>query len=375
MIQTQLNSGRRLGLCSFLVMLFASGCSVVSPQLGPVGYGAGGAPGDSVYARAIAEANALAQELYERSLTYDILDAATGVAMFSAGMAALAFGMFDASRTALLAAGLTTGGLAGVRVLAPWSERRALYISGRTALGCAVQVSRFGTWSPATEESATTSSQESGRSPAQPGGTMGVLPQQTRDLRQDLNRLSREMVGSGPRRSGARESGLASVSSPAPSAGVVISMSKLAGAGEQADQAVRAMEALANPSLDQRAELLEGAMAAIRNAIIRAAGDLGVDPQTALAHVRSTLSDHLTNIRDAALAARQVARNLDNRSEMAAASVTTEASGSAEAAPVLERAREAAEAASAIEARVDQILPALQLPAACLEGLLGSPTS
>jgi hypothetical protein len=61
-----------------------------------------------------------------------------------AGIATLAFGVFDASRTLLLAGGVTTASVAGVRTFYPFQQRNELYAKARKALQCAVEATRAG---------------------------------------------------------------------------------------------------------------------------------------------------------------------------------------------------------------------------------------
>lgn len=87
----------------------------------------------------LARAERLDNQLYNAMWRNDTYGFLTGIGMFGAGIATLAAGVLDASRTILLAGGLTTAGFAGVRAFYPFATRNQLYSKGRIALQCAVE--------------------------------------------------------------------------------------------------------------------------------------------------------------------------------------------------------------------------------------------
>ncbi|RVU35761.1 hypothetical protein EOI86_10850 [Hwanghaeella grinnelliae] len=89
------------------------------------------------FQEALAYADTKKKELSERVDELEQFDFFTGTAMVVAGIAGLAFGLYDSHVDAIYGAGLVGGSAAAGRAFVPVSARKEAYLSGKAAITCA----------------------------------------------------------------------------------------------------------------------------------------------------------------------------------------------------------------------------------------------
>lgn len=278
-----------------LTMLTVTGCtSLVHPQLGPMSYSDVGAGPQT--RQALLAIGKLDGDLEQSSREHEIFGFVTGTALLVAGIAGLGLAVFDASRSAILAAGLAGGSLVGVRTFFPYEARRTVYNNGRLTLACSVTASRFGHLAG---RGSTSGDDEDGVEPVVGPASRGEgsLAARLRDLSAELEAVAAHS------RISADSTGLAGTSA--------VALDRRASTLEVLASSVRNVSEGVAPSDDEVAAQLWMARDAVEAALILPLGSLGVDADAALAKVRSVFASELTDIRDRAIAARELARQID----------------------------------------------------------------
>lgn len=315
-------------LCAIISLAACSTAGgLVHPQIGPIdyspeynGFTADSYTDDSIYKTlaidigeapisnadslrlGLAKAEQLDAQLYNAMWWNDTYGFATGVGMFAAGIATLAFGVFDASRTLLLGGGLATATLGGVRTFYPFADRNELYSAGRVAVQCAVQSAMLATeFHSKTKPEPVDGDVTAASGEADPG-----------DLSLDaiLNRAEAaaallQQVAAGLRDPRERDVGIA--------------VDNALFINAASTSAATLMDAVANGravqsdlQADARGVTLLTAISKIQVLVDAQADALRPDPEAALRVARDELNANLTAVRERALQAREQARLADN---------------------------------------------------------------
>lgn len=328
---------------------FSGPGGLIHPQIGPMdysdeysydpkhpdnGYKCDGLDPLKAFKCALVNAERLDNQLYDAMWWNDTYGFITGVGMFGAGLATLAFGVFDSSRALLLGAGVTTAGFAGVRQFYPFGTRNALYSKGRVALQCAVEATQTAVFlSEATKEY-----------PATGLDAPRNLDEVLDGASHAASVLSTEVAGSRPidssvPREVSRQLWLQSASASASSL-------------SRAVQSARIVQAEIQPAV--QTATLNAVVMRIHALVDTHANDLAPDPDGALKVARERLQTTLTDVRTAALNARDEARKVDNQRPAAAPATPTNQQASANAAQAARTATQtqadAAKAAAEVQA-------------------------
>lgn len=302
-------NSQRLNMCALgksftamVLILGVSACSgaggLVMPQLGPINYAdvkvpislQKGWPSDLTQAldAALLDAQKLDEDLVQAMQRNDMYSFATGLGLFTAGIVTLAFGVFDASRTLLLAGGVTTASLAGVRTFYPFQARNELYSKGRTALQCAVQATRAGIALGAA-------------GPTGGGITLSQTLDNAEQAALDLQAAT-AAVATTPQSDNVR---------------LEVNRALFVPSAEQnasdllaAVSAGRTVETQLQPEL--QVSFLQNAITKIHAIVDAEADRLQPNPDEALKQARGQLTANLTSIKGSALEARDLAKQVDN---------------------------------------------------------------
>ncbi len=301
----------------------------IHPQIGPLNYSSqyqynpkiadDAADNDPVanfknlppFELALAKAERLDNQLYNAMWWNDTYGFLTGAAMYGAGVATLAFGVFDASRTLLLAGGLTTAGLAGVRTFYPFADRNALYSKGRIALQCAVEATRT-----AVDLSGTLAG-----TAVETGGQSGAY-----SLEEILASSQYAALALQTAAADAPPLKNATIPDQVTRALAVQSANDNAASLLDAVAAGRAVQAQMQPTL--QASTLTNIVTKIHALVDSQADALSPQPDKALDVARSTLQNTLSGVTTDALKARDLARQVDNQRPKSAKSPTGGAANS-----------------------------------------------
>ena len=336
---------------------------LVVPELGPITYTSGAVP-DSLMQegwdqglkdalkQAFVDAEKLDEKLYDAMWKNEAYSFVTGLSMFAAGIATLAFGVFDASRTLLLAGGVTTASLAGVRTFYPFQQRNALYAKGRTALQCAVEVTRTGI--------------ALGSAGAANGNeTLSAVLKRARDAATELQGAAAE-VAALPSTDNVRTEVSRALLVPVAERDAS-DLLAAAGAG-------RAVQEQLRPEL--QVAFLQNAITKIHAIIDSEANKLQPDPEGALAQARSQLTANLAAVKEPALEARRLAGLVDNNRPKVTSAPSAGGGGAAtkEVKEVVEKQAEAATAADDLKAKMQTIDAKLSNIDSCIAALTGSGT-
>ncbi len=292
---------------------FSGPGGLIHPQIGPMNYSdeyiydskRPDTPGNcsatdslKAFGCALIKAEQLDNKLYDAMWWNDTYGFITGVGMFGAGLATLAFGVFDSSRALLLGAGVTTAGFAGVRQFYPFAARNALYSKGRVALQCAVEATQTAVFlSEATKEY-----------PATGLDAPRNLDEVLDGASHAASVLNAEVAASTPINSSVprevtRQLWLQSASTSANSL-------------SRAVESARIVQAEIQPAV--QTATLNAVVMRIHALVDTHANDLAPDPDGALRVARERLQTTLTDVRTAALNARDEARKVDNQKPAAA---------------------------------------------------------
>lgn len=357
-----------------------SGCAVVQPQIPPHAYGTGTG---SDYGAALSQANALRTELASRTRQLELFDFWSGFGLLGVGIAGLAFGVFEASRTAVLATAVGGAGLLGIRTFVPIAVRKQALIDGQAAVNCAVAVTSFGPTSSAASTDRgglpppVLAGGTSTGSPTDPS-TFFALARQAGTLAEKLPpAVAAPAEGSG--RDAGSLRGMVQATVAAQQLNQVFA--DLTAAADESRAALAGVgDALA--AADQnRARRLDVALAAIVDAVNRQMALNGVDPAAALAAARGGVTPNLDAIQKNVEQAKAALRKLDdNKRKANQVRSSAAAPDTVAAAPAIEaqidQVQQAVDQASELTDQaqpklqgLDQILNSLELPAGCFDGL------
>ena len=280
---------------------------LVQPQLGEIDYTSFALADQTVAGRSdgqvkrfdmlMRSAQALDKDLYQAIWRNNVYSVATGVGMFTAGIATLAFGVFDASRTLLLAGGLATGTLAGVRSFYPFADRSQLYAKARSALQCAVQ---------STHIALTFDTLSTGDGAK--GSSLAAVLEQARTAADKLQTATANLVAV-PGTNNVRSEVGRALFVPVADANVA--------ALRSAVDSGRVVERQLEP--ERQLASLANALTRIHAIVDEEVDKLSPNPQAALDAARAQLTANLTAVKTSAIESRDLARQVDNNKIKAAA--------------------------------------------------------
>ena len=358
---------------------------MIQPQLGTIKYDLAPIPEDLMadwpaglqasMNTAFAHAAALDDALVGAMGKNDVYSFITGAAMYAAGIVTLAFGVFDASRTLLLAGGLTTASLAGVRQFYPFAARNELYSKGRTALQCAVQATRVGVSLGAGDlPDANDASRGTGVGRASPEGDGASLAQLLENAETAALRLRGEA---------------AAVEALPTAQDISLELRRLlfVPAAEQsasdllgAVSAGRVVQDQLQPGL--QVALLQNAITKIQAIVDAEADKLQPNPEAALDAARGQLTANLTAVKESALKARNLAAEVDNNKMKTPPATEKDVKngqkdggagdGAGQSQTGKDPADAAVKAANRLEARMQTVNDKLSNIDACIKALDGS---
>jgi hypothetical protein len=313
----------------------------------------------------------------------------------------MAFGFFDAPRTALLAAGVAGGAIVGVRSFVPWQERKDVYAMGEEAIVCAVTALSFGTVDKTTEESsgatgATPQPVAGGASSAAAplgheavrlrslstnllslAGTVDPRPGEPQPVAADLTGRIEKQTDLTPQ----LKSMAARASARGPAEAflvnrLVIRYEDLKTSLVKASASVAAVETTISHADVKRADRLDKALAAIRSAINSQVNGLGFQPNLALQAAGDHVNPYLQRIAGQIGEARAAVRQADTRGKETTSSANAvagtvaqggEAGVVEEAAAIGQKTQQQAAQGSSI---LRSTLSIISVPSACGGGLV-----
>jgi hypothetical protein len=124
------------GITALVAAALLGACALVHPSVERVPYVE--KTDETTLDEALARADKLDQAFLTRINQLEIYDLGTGLGAFAAGIAGVAFGLFDGGSTSILASGLGGATFLGGRSFISHEERRRIYNNGRMAIACAV---------------------------------------------------------------------------------------------------------------------------------------------------------------------------------------------------------------------------------------------